>query len=34
MMSHKFVGGSVIAGAVALSVLGGAFYTIDAGDRG
>ena len=37
MITPKFVGvvtGSVIAGAVALSVLGGSFYTVDAGDRG
>lgn len=37
MMSPKFVGvvgGSVIAGFVALTVFGSAFYTIDAGDRG
>lgn len=37
MITPKFVGvvaGSVIAGTVALSVLGGSFYTVDAGDRG
>jgi len=37
MITPKFVGvvtGSVIAGVVALSVLGGSFYTVDAGDRG